>query len=530
MNKKSLFVLIAITTFFSNLTFAIDINSKVSAVTLYPNKARETRTGKINLQQIGEQEIVFTDISRFLDPQSLQVAIPGLSILSVTTRSNFLGKKTDQQQLKIYKDSLQDIQDKRAWLLERMAVKQGELKLYEQNISVSGDHTEHFTKAVNDLANLYSANTLKIREQLFQLKKEDKVFEESIQRLQSQINTYGPSQQPVQEVVVKAVVQKAGQWDYQIQYMVSNASWKPIYDIHAEQLTQPLKMKMKAQIVQQTGYDWDNVKLTLSTAQPQSQQKMPIWSTEFVDYLVFRELDTKRDMEVAYAARAMKSVDRLSAAAVAEEVYIVELTETATAQNYQISRGQNIASTKDAQFVEISNVDMPSMFQYESFPKKDAAVFLMAKVPQWESFNLLNGLANVFFEGTYVGQININAKVAKDTLDISLGRDELVFIDRQEIKNVTSKKVFGSKKSEDKIFEITIKNNKKSAVDVVVYDQIPVSRQKDIEVTLNESDKAQYTAENGKLEWKLNLKAGETRKVRFSYTLKYPSDKTIELK
>lgn len=529
MKKISSLFVIAILGTFSHIAYALEVSSKVYAVTLYPNKARETRVGKLNISQTGEQDIIFTEISRYLDGQSVQVSIPGVNILSVTTRTNYLGKKTDQAQLKMWKDSLQDIQDKRAWQLEKIAVAQGELKLYEQNLSVAGDHTEHFTKAVNDLANLYSANTLKIREKLLQLKKEDKKLEETIQRLQNQINNAGPQNQPIKEIVVKVDAQKPGLWDYQLQYLVSNASWQPMYDIHTAQIHQPLQVKMKAKIVQQTGYDWNGVHLTLSTAQPQSQQKMPVWKTDFVDYIQFREMDIKYDMEIA-AAPAMKMNKSVSAAVVQNDFIEVEVAETATAQNYQITKTQNIPSTTDAHFVEMTHVEVPALFQYESYPKHDAAVFLMAKIPQWENYNFLNAPANVFFEGTYVGQIPLSAKVVSDTLDISLGRDELVFVERKELNNVTSKKVIGSTKREDKTFEITVKNNKKSPVEVVVYDQIPVSRQKDIEVTLNNSDKAEYNPETGKLTWKISLKAGESRKIKFDYTIKYPSNKVIEVK
>lgn len=534
MKKISSLFIIAIFGTFSHIAYALEVSSKVSAVTLYPNKARETRIGKLNISQTGEQEIIFTEISRYLDGQSVQVSIPGVNILSVTTRTNYLGKKTDQAQLKMWKDSLQDIQDKRAWQLEKIAVAQGELKLYEQNLSVAGDHTEHFTKAVNDLANLYSANTLKIREKLLQLKKEDKKLEETLQRLQNQINNAGPQNQPIQEIVVNVDAQKPGSWDYQLQYLVSNASWQPMYDIHTAQIHQPLQVKMKAKIVQQTGYDWNGVQLTLSTAQPQSQQKMPVWKTDFVDYYVNSISSSRFELqEVVVASYSAKSISKNKAEdadGILEEGYIVEVAQTATAQNYQISRTQNIPSTTDAHFVEMTHVEVPALFQYESYPKRDAAVFLMAKIPQWENYNFLNAPANVFFEGTYIGQIPLSAKVVSDTLDISLGRDELVFVERKELNNVTSKKVIGSTKREDKTFEITVKNNKKTAVEVIVYDQIPVSRQKDIEVTLNNSDKADYNPETGKLTWKVSLKAGESRKIKFDYTIKYPSNKVIEVK
>lgn len=512
--------------------FALDVSSSVTAVTVYPNKARETRAGKVNVTQTGEQEIVFGDISRYIDPQSLQVAVPGLNILSVSTRTNYLGKKTDQAQLKSWKDSLDKVQEDRTWLQERIAVAQGELKLYEQNLSVNGDQTALFPKAVEELSALYRTKTLKIREELVKLRKEDKSLGETITKLQSQINTAGGTSQPVQEIVVKAIVNKASALDYNIQYMVSNVSWRPIYDVQAAAMNQPIQVKMRAQITQNTGYDWKNVQLTLSTAQPQTNQKLPDWNTEYINFWEPRVRPTALNEVVVSASRVEEkrslAKPKYDADGV-DDFYDVELVESATAQLYQISRPQNIVSSVNAQLVEISTVDVNGIFEYASVPKKDPGVYLVAKVPDWGSYNLLNGPANIFFDGTYVGQVQLNAQSVQDTLTLSLGKDELVFIDRQELKNVTSKKVIGATKREDKTFEITVKNNKKSALDVVVYDQIPVSKQKDIEVILNESDKAKYNAETGKLEWMVSLKAGESKKVRFSYTIKYPSDKTIVL-
>lgn len=504
---------------------ALEVSSKVTEVTLYPNKARETRTGKISITQTGEQEIIFRDISRFIDPHSIQVSISGLNILSVSTRVNYLGKKTDQVQMKVWKDSLENIQETRAWLQEKIAVAQGELKLYDQNLTIGGEQTSLYPKAVEDLATLYKNKTIKIREQIFQLKKEDKSLGETIQKLQAQINTAGPNNQPVQEIVVKTVASKTGQSDYQINYMVSQAGWTPMYDIFSKNLTQPLQLKMKAQIVQQTGYDWDNVKLTLSTAQPQQNQKMPEWSTEYVDFKQEYQYLRKESAGIKAPSLSMKS----SAAYDQVEEEVIQIVETSTAQLYQIPRSQNIASTNNAKLVDISEIEMPSIYKYESVPKRDLFIYLVAKVPQWESYNLLNGKANIFFEDTYVGQIYLDAKSVVDTLNISLGKDELVFIDRKSINDYTSKKLIGSNKREDKTIEITLKNNKKASVDIVINDQIPVSRQKDIEVILNDSDKAVYNSENGKLEWNLNLKPGESKKIRFNYTIKYPSDKKISL-
>jgi hypothetical protein len=72
-----------------------------------------------------------------------------------------------------------------------------------------------------------------------------------------------------------------------------------------------------------------------------------------------------------------------------------------------------------------------------------------------------------------------------------------------------------------------VKNNKVTTVDMLLKDQYPVSSVKEIEVKLDDAGAAAVNEETGVLTWKLQLKPGESRKVRFTYTVKYPKDKTI---
>jgi hypothetical protein len=176
---------------------------------------------------------------------------------------------------------------------------------------------------------------------------------------------------------------------------------------------------------------------------------------------------------------------------------------------------------------EAALLTMPAEFIYHTVPKKDQTAYLIAKIPQWEQYNLLPGQASIFFEETYVGNTTINPKVVSDTLLLSMGRDELISIERKSVKEVSSTKWLGTSKREVKVFEINIKNNKKTDARIEVLDQIPVSRQNDIVVELESQDGAEYTPENGRLKWLFTLKAGESKKIRFSYSLKYPGNQQI---
>jgi len=528
MNKYFLLLLGSFSWFVSQVQ-AVEVESTVSAVTLYQNKARETRTGKILLRQTGEQELVFTNISRNIEPQSLQVSVSGATVLSVTTRMNYLDKNTQTVQLQKWRDSLELLEEQRGWLREKLAVAQGELKILDVNMEVGGEQTLSYVKATEDMANQYKVRALKIRETMFALQKEDKELEKTVKNLQAQIASQGNNRQPVQEIVVLIAAAKSGEVAYKCQYLVNNAGWTPVYDIKAGSLNEPIQLLMKASIRQLTGYDWKNIQLTLSTANPSANQSRPVLSPEYVTYVRNPQPELQEVViNMAYSkSKPANSREFFDADGVADTF---DAEETPTAQVYQIDRPQNLVSKNEAQLVNITAAELKAEYIYHTVPKKEATAFLVGKIPGWEQYNLLRGTANIFFEDTYVGQTTIDPKVVSDTLLLSLGRDELINIDRQSVKDVTSKKTIGSAKREEKAFEITVKNNKKVSADIEILDQIPVSNQKDIEVSLNADGGAEYTPENGRLRWTISLKPGESRKLRFSYTIKYPANQEIYIR
>lgn len=78
-------------------------------------------------------------------------------------------------------------------------------------------------------------------------------------------------------------------------------------------------------------------------------------------------------------------------------------------------------------------------------------------------------------------------------------------------------------------YELTVKNNKKEKVEMILKDQFPVSNNKDIEVELLESSGGSVNNEVGVVSWKLELNPGEVKKYRISYSVKYPKDKLLNL-
>ena len=151
-------------------------------------------------------------------------------------------------------------------------------------------------------------------------------------------------------------------------------------------------------------------------------------------------------------------------------------------------------------------------------------------MPGWEKLNLLPGEANIIFEGTYIGKSFTDPTSTSDTLNLTVGRDKRVVVTREKLVDFSSVKLFGSYKKQVFTYEVTVKNNKKDTIDMILKDQYPISPEKDITVELVESSAASNNDETGILTWKLKLNPGETKKIRLSYSVRYPKDKYLDLK
>ncbi len=196
---------------------------------------------------------------------------------------------------------------------------------------------------------------------------------------------------------------------------------------------------------------------------------------------------------------------------------------------FDIDIPYDVPSNGKAQTAVLKEYSVPVSYKFYSVPKLDKDVFLLAEVADWEKLNLLPGEANIIFEGTYTGKSFIDPSSTQDTLNLTMGRDKKVVIKREKLMDFSSTKFLGSNKTQTFTYEITVRNNKKDAIDILVKDQYPISKNKEVAVDLLQSDGASINEETGVLSWKLKLAAGEVKKLRISYSVKYPKDKVLNL-
>lgn len=204
-------------------------------------------------------------------------------------------------------------------------------------------------------------------------------------------------------------------------------------------------------------------------------------------------------------------------------------TFSPTTYSFEIETPYTILNNGKTYTVDIKSQDIPVDYIYVTIPKLDLDAFLTARIIGWEEYNLLDGEANLYFEGTYLGKTLLNTSAEDDTIELSLGRDKNVSVTRAKLKDFSKKTFFGDKKIASRAFDITVRNNKKQPINIVVLDQFPVSTQKEIEVDKQEYKDATLDEATGQLKWVLQIPAASEKKVGLKYAIKYPKYYSVQV-
>ena len=177
----------------------------------------------------------------------------------------------------------------------------------------------------------------------------------------------------------------------------------------------------------------------------------------------------------------------------------------------------------------IRTASLKANYSYYTVPKLDPSVYLIAQITNLDELNLIPGSATIFHEGSYLGTTYIQPNSLSDTMDLSLGKTNNITVKRQLVKNATKEKIVGDKIIKTFAYQIEVKNHNKQAVNLIVEDQIPVSRNPEIEIEVLAKSKAKLDEINGFLMWKSKVKPSELRKYELIYTVSYEKTKPINL-
>jgi uncharacterized protein (TIGR02231 family) len=547
MTKKHATALLLFMTAFVFAQKPIFTTAKVKAATVYFNAAELSQTASATLPA-GASEIVIKNVAVNLNESSIQIGAPAsVTVLSVQFTNNYISEyevDTKSPALKIVRDSIVLVQKEIQKVTNTINSENKTIQLLDKNQQISGENSGLNVSELMKMVDYYKNKQIEIANNINTLSEKQQKLNETLRKLNNKLEVNANKEEKTSsgKLVLQVMNATAGIIPFDISYLTNNATWTPFYDLRAESVTSPINMMYKAQVAQNTGIDWKKVKLTLSSGIPNQNNQAPILSSWFLANQVYNEevvvtgygMSKRNQLQGSIAKKSKETADLSMdmAAPVMMESSVSNYTTVAENQlniSFDIDIPYDILSNGKVHSVSLKEIKLPASYKYYSVPKVENEAFLLAEIADYSKYNLLRGEANIIFEGMYVGKTFIEPNQTGDTLNLSMGRDKKVSIKREKVADKSGTKFLSTKKEQTFTFDITVRNNKKEAVELLLKDQYPLSTNKEIEVELLQSDGAKINTETGILTWQLQLKANENKKFRISYRVKYPKDQILNL-
>ena len=697
-------------------------SSTITEVTVYLDGAEINRKATVDLES-GTTEIIFNQLSPFIQESSIQISgLKDASILSVNYGINYLSKQKQKDSITQLKQKLKS--------LERLIQDENhlisgyneEISLIQNNKRLSNETQVVTLEQLKAFAAYYRNRITELRADVRAANASIFEYENDMADIKQQLREFNVDEKvQTGEIKLKLNAERPLKLDLKINYNIKNAGWFPIYDLKADKINTPINLEYKAHVYQNSGCDWTDVKLILSTSDPNTNNERPILNPKYLNFIsrysnyqsqratkaynykynplvktvsgvvttasdglplpganvielgttngaqtdfdgrytiktttgnklqysyvgmqdevlpihssimnVSLDLDDSLEevVVVGYNTRRRNSsktienrpnagfvqtlsgqvpgltitnnsgqpgsnslvqlrgvastnsnsiplfiVDGVPVAENtfrslnADDIDTIDVLKDADATGIYGNRGANgvvviktkdesqsrrnalgvvvetgitntrfeidknysIPSDGDVTVIEIDQFNVPANYDYFAAPLLNENVFLTAKIGNWEKYNLLPAEANIYFEGSYAGKTNINPGATTDSLTISLGVDPNIIVKRTQRNDFKKTTFIGNNKVVYKAYDIEVRNNKTSAIQMTVLDRIPITQNRAIKLDDIDTGNANYDSEKGIIKWTLKLDPGESNKLKHSFSIKYPREKRINL-
>lgn len=549
--KKFILILAALTTTLVNAATERTSKSKIEKVTVYLTGAQVYRSTTTTLST-GNTVIILDDLEQGIEPHSIQASgIGNFTILDVKHRVKYPEQNPtskiyskNSKEIKLLEDSLMNVDYELEEVANKQEVLNTERHLLLNHKLIKGESRSDTLPVLRDALIFLREKLNNINAELLKLKKENQKLSVKRSRIELNLNELrnfeytaasAKKANASYQLLVTVASESVGQATISVSYLLPNAGWTPSYDLRTGSTNANMQLSYKANVYQSTGVDWNDVKLTLSTNNPRQGNIKPVLSTYFLNYYntyAYKKKQRTAQITESKAEKVLHDVPGMAVTGMAqdESKTVADFTimeETMLNYEYNIKLPYTIPSDGQTHIVAVQNKDVPASFEHFAIPKSDNNAFLLARLSGWDDLNLIPGTANVFFDGSYVGQTYVDPQNTNDTLELSMGRDKSIVMKRVKLKDKTKVKILVDEKVQTVSFEITIRNTKSVPVILTLEDQIPVSQLKEIKVELKESSGGKLDETNGKLTWNLNIKPKDTKKIVITYEVKYPKDKVL---
>lgn len=511
-----------------------EIQTKIRSVTVYSDRARILRGGSFEAQP-GTTHVRMSGLPIQLDEKSVRASLRGPArILSIETKL-IRFSHTPQETVANLERKIEEIQDNLVLLEQEMRIEQEKAA-----------HANGLLAQSESLAKGYAKGTLSIEKgkELFAfvdetarssaslgIKKarEKRTLERELKRLQGDLNSLrGQGARERIDCVLQIDSAQAGPCEIELVYSSPGASWIPLYDIRVHK---NLAVHYLAEI-RQTGEDWNDVEVTLSTASAQASTIIP----EFGTWYLRESIPLPRSMPApapgmrgAYLAEEESDEPPeqfLAASAAAMAPAIVSSNEAAV--TFKLAGRATIPGNGEARKATIAVQDLAHKLDYVAAPKLTEAIFRRAKFKNDSPLMFLPGDCQLFFGDDYIGQSRIPQTAPSEEREVYLGVENRLRVKRELKQHDVDKKLLGDNRKLRWRYAIDLENLMPEAATILVREQIPVSAHQQIKVKVENVSPSVEIQEQKQLEWELQLAPSQKVELTYDLLVEHPIPLVVE--
>ncbi len=518
------------------------IDTQITAVTVYTDRALVTRRGQIQLTGT-ERELIISNLPTTLDPESVRVGGKGsvaVKLQGVTTDRQYttepvadriaqltaeidrLGaeKRRFQAQIdttKLQSNFIQGLREKTQESFSRSLARQ----------QMGLEDTQNFLDFIGSKTTEYAFAGEDLRQQQQQIDKQLQSLRLQLEEVET------PYSKESFEITVAVEPAGAGDFELELSYVVDRAYWMPLYDLRVQSTSQTIQLNYRAEIVQTTGEDWANVSLILSTAKPglgTLPPKLDPWYIDTPAPMMMRQRSITARSPGSVPSPAPALMATMAAFEQEEEPIeytaenvVAEVTQQGSVVTFQLGGGGNIPSDGNPHKVTIFNDNFPCQFEYIAMPRLVSFAYLQAKAKNRnDGATLLPGKANIFRDDVFVGTSNLENIAPGQEFKLNLGIDEGIKIDRELSERQVDKTFLAGNRRITYAYRLSVTNLLNMPTQIQISDLIPHSRTEQIKVKLMKINPQIQLGELGRLVWNLELPATKKTEITYQFSIEHP--------
>lgn len=501
---------------------AQSLSHAIDSVTVYPDRAMVSRL--IEFESGPDSgELVIDGLPADLRGDSLRVTPlepSGLALADVSTRT-VRGNERNRDEARTLQSRIDALEAQGEEVDARLEALDLQLSFLQNAASTDGEQAPAWEQ-LGTITESIGRSAGGILEARLQARRERREINEELERLRQSLNDLGNEATDSIRVTIGYRQPDNGSGRMRLDYVVPGARWRADYDLRLSTEERVLGITQKASITQDTGEDWNNVEVTVSTSQPSMGDRLPDLVPWFVD---IREQTTQHYRSEPAAPEVMLGDARGGSGADS-----AELLNSAFSAEYRLPGRVSIAADSQPRSFALSREETTVELAARAVPKRSSDAWLFVTGEYGGDAPLPTGSGSLYRDGVMVAaNTRVSSFIPGTEFEMGFGLDQRITVSHELTRDTKGESGFFSRSNRrERAYVMEVTNGHEQAMPITILDQLPVARDERIEVSLLDDvdapDRRDLGDRPGIVAWDLELEPGETRRIRFGYKLTFPEE------